>query len=343
MQDALAEEVAARGRQANLSFFAFTATPKAPHAGAVRPARTRTAGIAPFDLYSMRQAIEEGFILDVLANYTTYETYFKIDKAITDDPELDQARAKAAIARFVSLHEHNLAQRADVIVNHFRDHVAKRIGGKAKAMVVTASRLHALRYKQALDRYCAEHGIGDVNTLVAFSGTVGDRRRDVHRVERQRVPRLPDPAAVRHRRLADPGRGGEVPDRLRPAEAVRDVRRQDPVSGLAAVQTLSRLNRIHPQKTGTFVLDFRNIARGHPGGVRAVVRPDRRPATDPHLLYDTHAELDRFGVLVYDEVETFVRLLLEDPEKNHARINGVLSPAVDRFNALDAGDAGRVP
>src|SRR5690606_22383486 len=119
-----------------------------------------TGTYEPFHLYSMRQAIEEGFIHDVLANYVTYDTYFKIDKAITDDPALDKSRASAAIARFVSLHEHNLAQRAEVIINHFRAHVAPKIGGHAKAMVVTASRLHALRYKRALDKYCAAHGIG---------------------------------------------------------------------------------------------------------------------------------------------------------------------------------------
>ena len=111
----------------------------------------------------MRQAIEEGFILDVLANYTTYKTFFRIEKAITDDPEYDPARAKRAIARFVTLHPHNLAQKAEIVVEHFREHTAKKIGGKAKAMVVTSSRLHAVRYKQAIDKYIAEKGYTDVH------------------------------------------------------------------------------------------------------------------------------------------------------------------------------------
>ena len=106
----------------------------------------------------MRQAIEEGFILDVLANYVTYQTYWNIQKTIPDDPGYDSAKARAAIARFVSLHEHNLAQKAQIIVEHFRQHVQRKIGGRAKAMVVTASRLHAVRYQQALTGYCREHG-----------------------------------------------------------------------------------------------------------------------------------------------------------------------------------------
>ena len=282
----------------------------------------------------MRQAIEEGFILDVLANYTTYDTYFKIDKAISDDPTLDQARAKAAVARFISLHEHNLAQRADVIVNHFRDHVAKRIGGHAKAMVVTASRLHALRYKQALDRYCAEHGIGDVNSLVAFSGKLeidGETftESNVNGFPDTQTPEKFDTDAWQILVVAEKYQTGFDQPKLYSMYVDKTL------SGLAAVQTLSRLNRTHPQKTGTFVLDFRNSHEDIQEAFEPYYAQTVAPPTDPHLLYDTHAELDRFGVLVYEEVETFVRLLLEDPEKNHARINGVLSPAIDRFNGLN--------
>ena len=334
MQDALAVEVDARGRQANMSFFAFTATPKA-RTLELFGQRGTDGRYGPFDLYSMRQAIEEGFILDVLANYTTYDTYFRIDKAISDDPQLDNARARAAVARFISLHEYNLAQRADVIVNHFRDHVAKRIGGHAKAMVVTASRLHALRYKQALDRYCAEHGIGDVNTLVAFSGKLeidGETftESNVNGFPDTQTPEKFNTDAWQILVVAEKYQTGFDQPKLYSMYVDKTL------SGLAAVQTLSRLNRIHPQKTGTFVLDFRNSHEDIQDAFEPYYAQTVAPATDPHLLYDTHAQLDRFGVLAYDEVETFVRLLLEDPEKNHARINGVLSPAVDRFNNRDA-------
>src|SRR5207245_2025295 len=124
--------------------------------------------------YSMKQAIEEVFILDVLANYTTYKTFFRIEKSITDDPEYDPARAKQAVARFLTLHPHNLAQRAEIIVEHFRVHTAKKIGRKAKAMVVTSSRLHAVRMKLAIDAYVAEKGYPNIRALVAFSGKVID-------------------------------------------------------------------------------------------------------------------------------------------------------------------------
>jgi type I restriction enzyme R subunit len=174
VQDRLAAEVEARGRQDNLSFFAFTATPKGRTLQLFGRRPEGGGNYQAFHTYSMRQAIEEGFIHDVLVNYCTYDTMFRLDKAISDDPEFDERRAKAAIARFVSLHEHNLSQRADIIVNHFRNHVADKVGGQAKAMVVTASRLHALRYKRALDKYCDDHGIGDVGVLCAFSGSLDD-------------------------------------------------------------------------------------------------------------------------------------------------------------------------
>jgi type I restriction enzyme R subunit len=172
-QDALSATVAARGRQPNLSFFAFTATPKA-RTLELFGRKNADGNWAPFHLYSMRQAIEEGFILDVLANYTTYATYWKVGKAVADDPEYDTRKARRSIARFVSLHPHNLAQKAEIIVEHFREHTRHKIGGKGKAMVVTSSRLHAVRYKGAIDRYIAEHGYADMKTLVAFSGRVDD-------------------------------------------------------------------------------------------------------------------------------------------------------------------------
>jgi type I restriction enzyme, R subunit len=333
VQDLLAKEVDARGRQTNMSFFAFTATPKG-RTLELFGRRSESGKYEPFHLYSMRQAIDEGFIHDVLANYVTYDTYFKIDKSISDDPELDKSRASAAIARFVSLHEHNLAQRADVIVNHFRSHVANKVGGKAKAMVVTASRLHALRYKRALDKYCAEHGIGDVGVLCAFSGTLGDDGEEWTETRVNGFPESETPARFDSDEwqilvVAEKYQTGFDQPKLYAMYVDKTL------TGLAAVQTLSRLNRTHSKKTGTFVLDFRNTAESiqesfGPWYVRTVA-----PPTDPHLLYDTHAELGPFDVLRGDEIETMVGLLLTDPEKNHQRIHTVMQPAVDRFNALD--------
>jgi type I restriction enzyme R subunit len=128
----------------------------------------------PFHLYSMRQAIEEGFIMDVLANYTTYQTFWKIEKATEEDPEYDAKKARRAIARFVSLHPYHLAQKSEIIVEHFRQHTSKEMGGLAKAMVVTSSRLHAVRYKQNIDKYIGQKGYANIRTLVAFSGPIDD-------------------------------------------------------------------------------------------------------------------------------------------------------------------------
>src|SRR5690606_36124604 len=178
-EDALAAAVAARGKQPNLSFFAFTATPKARTLelfGRYDPATDRHV---PFHLYSMRQAIEEGFIHDVLAHYVTYQTYWHIEQTTPEDPAYDPGKARAAIARFVALHPHQLAQKAEVIVEHYRTKVRQKIGGMAKAMVVTSSREHAARYKLALEKYINDKGYTDVGVLVAFSGTLNIDGKDV--------------------------------------------------------------------------------------------------------------------------------------------------------------------
>jgi type I restriction enzyme, R subunit len=336
-QDLLARSLEGRGRPQNLSFFAFTATPKARTlelfgtpvgTGAERRFR-------PFHLYSMRQAIEEEFILDVLANYTTYRTFYRVEKAIREDPEYELARAKRAIARFVTLHPHNLAQRAEIVVEHFRGHTQKKIGRRAKAMVVTSSRLHAVRMKLALDAYIAEKGYPDVHTLVAFSGTVVDEGDEF---SEPRMNRFPESETARQF-------GGEDYQVLVVAEKFQTGFDQpllhtmyvDKVlTGLNAVQTLSRLNRIHPEKTDTFVLDFRNEV----DEIQVAFRPyyERTDAvpTDPNLLYDTHRAMLDFDVLRTEEVEVGVEALLAVSETTgHGAVYAALDPARNRFRELD--------
>ncbi len=180
--DLIAASMTARGKQSNLAFFAFTATPKPKTLELFGELVTGPDGAEvyePFHLYSMRQAIEEEFILDVLANYTTYDTYYRLaNTEPSDDPEVPTSKASAALARFVSLHPTNLSQKAEIIVEHFRQKTAGKIGGHAKAMVVTRSRLHAVRYKRAIDDYIRKQGYdtgrGRIASLVAFSGTVID-------------------------------------------------------------------------------------------------------------------------------------------------------------------------
>jgi type I restriction enzyme R subunit len=172
-EDVLVAQVAGRGHQPNLSFFAFTATPKAKTLEMFGHKTTHDGEevYEPTHLYSMRQAIEEKFIEDVLKSYTTYDTFYKIEKKSLDNPEVDPGKARTQIARYVRLHEGNLAQRSQIIIDHFTDKTAKKMRGRAKAMVVTSSREHAISFKLALDTNLAEDG-SDLGVLVAFSGKI---------------------------------------------------------------------------------------------------------------------------------------------------------------------------
>lgn len=328
VEDALAAEVSARGRQTNLSFFAFTATPKAKTLE-LFGTKNAQGKYEAFHLYSMRQAIEEGYIHDVLANYTTYQTYWNVEKMIDDDPHYEPGRAKAAVAKYVSLHEHNLAQKADIIINHFRTKVAHQVGGKAKAMVVTASRLHALRYGLALKKYCSDNGIGDVGVLVAFSGTLTDEGIDwtettINGFGESQTPKKFDTDEFQILVVAEKYQTGFDQPKLHTMYVDK------PLSGLAAVQTLSRLNRRHRDKQSTFVLDFRNDS----DAIREAFAPwyvqTIAPPTDLNLMYDAHHELGHYDILRGEETEAFVKVLLEDPHDT-VRIHGMLEPAKRRF------------
>jgi type I restriction enzyme R subunit len=335
-EEALNRAVGARGRQANLSFFAFTATPKGKTLELFGTPDPDTGMPVPFHLDPMKQAIEEGFILDVLANYTTYETYWRIEKAIADDPRYATDKARRAIARFVSLHAVNLAQRAAVVVEHFRGHVAGRIGGRAKAMVVTGSRLHALRYAKALRSYIDQQGYAGPGVLVAFSGTVTDGAADwtESRVngfpESQTAERF-DSDEYQILVVAEKYQTGFDQPKLYAMYVDRTL------TGIAAVQTLSRLNRTMDGKDGTMVLDFRNDADDIRRAFEPYYGSTTAEPTDPNLLYDTRAALDEYGVLRADEIERMTDLLMAPPAKSaHSRINSALQPAVDRFrNDLD--------
>lgn len=343
VQDKLAAVVDARGKQDNLSFFAFTATPKAK---TLEMFGTKVAGAegkpnyVPFHLYSMRQAIQEGYIHDVLANYTTYETYWNIEKKVADDPEYDPGRAKAAIAKYVSLHEHNLAQKADIIISHFRDKVARQVGGHGKAMVVTASRLHALRYGLALRTYCADHGIGDVGVLVAFSGTRNDGGVDYTETSINGFPESQTPARFDTDEfqilvVAEKYQTGFDQPKLHTMYVDK------PLSGLAAVQTLSRLNRTHKDKDSTFVLDFRNSADDIRDAFAPYYVQTEAPPTDPNLMYDAHHEVTQYDVLRIEETEAFLAVLLDDPTASD-RINALLDGAKGRFwDVLDEDEQDR--
>ena len=336
VEEALAKAVGARQKQANLSFFAFTATPKARTLELFGRWDPESQRYEPFHLYSMRQAIDEGFILDVLANYTTYKTYWKIEKAVADDPQYESIKARRAIARFVQLHPYQLAQKAEIIVEHFRTHIANKIAGQAKAMVVTSSRVHAVRYKQSLDKYINEKGYTDLRTLVAFSGRVldgGDAFTESN------MNQFPESETVRRFNTAE-YQVLIVAEKFQTGfdqPLLHTMYVDKLLSGLAAVQTLSRLNRIYPLKSDTFVLDFRNETDAIVKAFEPYYGKTMAPPTDPNLLWDTRQRLQEFDVLRADEIHSVAAALAStglDP-KQHGQIYAALGPARDRFEALD--------
>mgnify|MGYP000998542702 CR=1 FL=1 len=283
-----------RGEQPNISFFAFTATPKAKTLEMF--GTTGESGLPyPFHLYSMRQAIEEGFILDVLQNYVTYETYFKLAKRIEDDPCFERAKATKALTRYVSLHPHNIAQKTEIIVEHFINVTRHKIGGRAKAMVVTSSRLHAVRYKHAFDEYIKKKGYKDIKTLIAFSGTVEDHGLEYTEsgMNRFKESEFPEQFATDEYQVllvAEKYQTGFDQPLLHTMYVDKKL------SGVKAVQTLSRLNRTCAGKEDTFVLDFVNKAEEIQYAFRPYYQATiLKEATEPNLLYDIENELHAYG------------------------------------------------
>lgn len=334
-----------RGRQENLTFFAFTATPKHKTLslfGELVPQPEGSSLYSAFHLYSMRQAIEEGFILDVLANYTTYKTYYRLANGVSsDDPELPKGKAASALARFVSLHPTNLAQKAEIIVEHFRAHTRSKIGGHAKAMVVTRSRLHAVRYHQAITAYIKEKGYdrGDhaMRTLVAFSGTVID----------------PDSPEVTYRESLLNGFGEkELPKRFESDEyqvlvvaekyqtgfdqpLLHTMYVDKKLADVKAVQTLSRLNRIHPGKEDTFVLDFVNDPQDIVESFQPFFRQTVAAPTDPNVLVTLQHRIMAAKVIDPVQMRSGVEAILLGGPSGSAKLNAALDPAVVRWLALE--------
>lgn len=346
-EEEILKTMAKRGHQPNISFFAFTATPKYKTLE-VFGTPGADGKPTPFHLYSMRQAIDEGFILDVLQNYTTYKTYYRLIKSIEDDPQVDKRKAARALARFMSLHPHNIAQKTEVMVEHFRHFTMHKIGGKAKAMVVTSSRLHAVRYKQAFDKYIKDKGYAGIKTLVAFSGTVIDP--DAAGVEYTESGMNVDAQGkhIKEKELSERF-GTEEYQVLLVAEKYQTGFDQPllhtmyvdkRLSGIQAVQTLSRLNRTHSGKEDTFVLDFVN----EPDEILKAFQPYYEQTligerAEPQQLYELQAKLDGHQVYYKAEVEEFCKVFYK-PKPNqttadHARMNACIDPAVGRYNDLD--------
>ncbi|MDP3089350.1 MAG: type I restriction endonuclease [Nitrospira sp.] len=338
--DQLAEvvrEMMRRGKQPNLSFFAFTATPKYKTKKVFD--EPGSSGEAPFHLYTMRQAIGEKFILDVLKNYITYETYFRIVQATEADVHVERKKAARALARILTLHPHNLAAKTEVMVEHFRTHVKHKIGGRAKAMVVTDSRLHAVRYKLAFDKYIAEKGYTDVRTLVAFSGIVEDPD-----APGKNWTEVSMNGGIKESELAEKFDGHEyqvllVAEKYQTGfdqPLLHTMYVDKKLTGLHAVQTLSRLNRTCPGKEDTFILDFRN----KPEEIFKAFKPyyedtPTEPLTDAQHLYRLQHQIEETGLIYVEEVNAFCAVYFKPRRKetvhDHAQMNGVLDQAVERF------------
>jgi len=331
IKDRVLTEMEARGRLPNVSFFAFTATPK-PKTLELFGTKRQDGKFEPFHLYSMRQAIEEGFILDVLANYTTYKTYWRLLKTIEDDPRYDKRKAQYLLKCFVDLHPHAINEKVKICVEHFAAHVQHEIGGKAKAMIVTRSRLHAVRYKLAIDKYLAERGY-PFKALVAFSGTVQDGGRSytepgMNGFPEAQTARMFERPEYRFLIVASKFQTGFDQPLLHTMYVDKKL------GGVNAVQTLSRLNRTHPQKKGTMVLDFANEA----DEIKAAFEPYYETTllsegTDPNLLYELQQRLAHFPMYTPAEVESFARVYF-DPKTTQDQVYAVLAPVVARFREL---------
>ncbi|MGL5452617.1 MAG: type I restriction endonuclease subunit R [Aeromonas sp.] len=340
-EDVLNMTLAARGGSNNISYFAFTATPK----GKTLELFGRPANPAmpigpdnkprPFHIYSMRQAIEEGFILDVLKNYTNYLLAFKLSLKGCEieggDQEVDAKKARMRLSKWVQLHPHNVGQKVAVIVEHFRQNVASLLGGQAKAMVVTSSRQQVVRFKQAFDKYVKEQGYGEMRSMVAFSGDIEEEGQTFN--ERNMNPDLNgrdmrkafDTQDYQVMLVANKFQTGFDQPKLCAMYVDKKL------TGVDCVQTLSRLNRTYPGKESTFVLDFVN----DPQAVLEEFQKYFETATldtvsDPNLVYDLSHKLKGAGIFNWSEVVAFSDAYF-DPKRGAQSLPGYIKPAVERF------------
>lgn len=333
--------VASRRPSERISYYAFTATPKAKTLELFgRPPDPDLPASAdnkpePFHLYSMRQAIEEGFILDVLRNYVTYSTAWKLAHPEGEEQEVDSRKASRTLAKWVRLHPYNIAQRVEVIVEHYRDNVRHLLDGQAKAMVVTASRQEAVRYQLAMQAYIKEQGYGDVHPMVAFSGSVPPD--EVIPEEVTETSRLLNPG-LKGRDLAEAFDTDDFNVMIaankfqtgfdQPKLCAMYVDKK--LQGVDCVQTLSRLNRLFPGKQ-TFILDFYNDEQEILDAFAPYYRKaELADVSDPNVVYDLQRSLDASGIYHWPEVEGFARAFF-DPKAPASSLSYYCRPAQDRF------------
>jgi type I restriction enzyme R subunit len=340
LEDKITEEARKRGRLPNVSIFAFTATPKAKTMELFGVKRD-DGKFEPFSLYTMRQAIEEGFILDVLENYTTYKAYWSLLKKIKDDPRYEKKNAYALLRSYVEHHEATVKKKVEIILDHFTTHSMGRIGGRAKAMIVCRSRPQAVLYKRVVDDSLKKSGAA-FKALVAFSGTVKYKGVDYTESGMNSTPE----EKIGENQTAETFKRDEyrlliVANKFQTGfdqPLLHTMYVDKKLGGVNAVQTLSRLNRTFPNKEETAVLDFANEG----DEIQKAFEPyyDRTllsEGTDPNLLYDLQTRLAEFHVYTASEIDAFAAVWF-DPKGTQDKLHGLLAPAVDRYEALGDED-----
>jgi len=346
-EDILAAQMAARASDKGITYVAFTATPKAKTLQLFGRSPGPDGLPAPFHVYSMRQAIEEGFILDVLRNYTPYKLAFKLanEGKELDEAEVERSAAMKGIMRWVRLHPYNIAQKVQIVVEHFRENVGPLLNGKAKAMVVLASRQEAVRWKLAIDAYIKEQGYG-LGTLVAFSGEVADPQSGPEPFTETGANLNP---GLKGRDIRDAFKGDEfhlllVANKFQtgfdqPLLCGMYVDRK--LAGIQAVQTLSRLNRAHPGKDTTYVLDFVNSSEEVLAAFKTYFETaELEGLTDPNLIFDLRAKLDAAGHYDSYQVDRVAAVLM-DPKASQGQLIAAIEPVADRLLKLYAAAKAR--
>lgn len=345
-EDKLVKELLSHGKHKNLSFFAFTATPKEKTLELFGQ-RQIDGTFKAHHIYSMKQAIEEGFILDVLKNYMTYKTCYKIARNTADNPEISTSKAVKTIKRYASLHPHNLQQKTAIIVEQFRDITKNKIDGKGKAIVVTASRLHAVRYYHEFKRYIERKGYDDLDILVAFSGIVKDGEVDY---SEEGLNKRQDGSTIKEKQLPAEFNSDDF-NMLIVAEKyqtgfdeplLHSMFVDKKLSGVKAVQTLSRLNRIYPGKEDTFILDFVNTKEE----IEEAFKPYYEGTIlgeeiNVNLIYDTRTALRNHKIYNTDDIEKFVKIYYKignQTATDLGKMTSLLKPVVDRYSKLNEDD-----
>ena len=336
--DAIEQEIARTGKQDNISIIAFTATPKATTLqlfGSTRPDGSK----GPFDLYSMKQAIEEGFILDVLNNYTTYKTYYKLNKAVEEDPELKTTVAKRKIAKFVELSDENIHQKVEIIMDHFITHdIMADLGGHGKAMIVTSGREAAVKYQQAFKKYLKEHHITSIGAAVAFSGRLSldgaeFSESSMNGFSEDKLKSKFDTDDYQVLIVANKYQTGFDQPKLLAMYVDKKLR------DVAAVQTLSRLNRIvKGYHKKTFILDFKNtyedINRAFAPYYRETILTE---TITPSYVFDLDAKIESYGIVDNDDVHAYNQFLYQEKRssRDKQKMLALLSNGYARVQRFD--------